>query len=160
MSIQAQLETKRQRRERLRQEQSKRDKAKHEANKVVVVECDYCGNASELITGEQLYPHRRDLFTKVFWRCDDCDAHVGCHPETVKPLGRLANEQLRKLKMQAHAKFDPLWRSGKWTRKGAYGWLSDQLEIPRRLTHIGMFDEEMCERVIEACNDRNRALSS
>ena len=33
----------------------------------------------------------------------------------------------------------------------AYKWLSEQLGMPRKDTHIGMFDVDQCKRVVEIC---------
>ncbi len=61
--------------------------------------------------------------------------------------------------MRALAAFDPLWEA-KVRRDGCskgeargrgYAWLAKQLEIDRAGCHIGMFDEALCERVIEIC---------
>lgn len=121
-----------------------------------IVICDYCQQEAELVYGDVIYPHRQDLHLKRFWRCKPCQAYVGCHKFTEEPLGRLANTELRKMKMEAHSAFDPIWRGskGKTTRSEAYAWLADQLGIPFPECHIGMFDVEMCRKVIEVCNER------
>lgn len=111
--------------------------------------CDYCGKPAELVTGDEIYPHRPDLSRLRFWRCEPCDAHVGCHRGTTRPLGRLANAELRRAKMAAHAAFDPLWKSGRMSRSEAYAWLADRLGIEADVCHIGMFDVAMCELVCE-----------
>ena len=117
--------------------------------------CRYCGGTAELVTGETLYPHRPDLFKLLFWRCAPCDAHVGCHRPNIgygngtRPLGDLANKELRLLRGFAHAAFDPLWEEGLMDRKGAYAWLAARLEISVADTHIGSFDEKLCRRTIE-----------
>lgn len=116
------------------------------------MKCAYCGNEAEYVTGEDIYPHRKDLYDKKFWRCEPCDAYVGCHATTGKPLGRLANAELRRRKSMAHQKFDPLWRNGGMSRSKAYNWLSNQLRISPDKCHIGMFDIDMCDRVIEVCD--------
>jgi hypothetical protein len=118
--------------------------------------CPYCGSTSEQVTGKVIYPHRLDLHGKVFYQCRPCGAYVGCHPGTSFPLGRLANAELRAAKISAHAAFDPLWRSPfpdeKFgSRKKAYGWLAEQLGIPRNDCHIGMFDVETCHEVVKVC---------
>lgn len=115
------------------------------------VVCDYCGKDAPLITGRQVYPHRPDLYGKKFYRCVPCDALVGCHPGTESALGRLANPELRKAKMAAHAAFDPLWKSGKHKRGQMYGWLANQLGIEKKDCHIGMFDVDLCMRVVTVC---------
>ena len=113
-----------------------------------MIHCDYCQREAELVTGAVIYPHRPDLALKSFYRCQPCGAHVGCHPGTINPLGRLANAELRAAKQRAHAAFDPLWRSGKMTRGTAYAKLSDALGIPQQECHIGMMDVATCGRVV------------
>lgn len=110
--------------------------------------CPYCKEPSVMVDGEHVYPHREDLHHKVFYVCTPCDARVGCHPGTDKPLGRLANSDLRKAKQAAHAAFDPLWRELDLfkNRRKAYAWLSEQLGISKKKCHIGMFDEPTCRR--------------
>jgi len=114
-------------------------------------DCPYCGKPSELVGGDAIYPHREDLYNKRFYRCAPCKAYVGCHPNTEKPLGRLANAELRRAKMDAHKAFDSTWKSGALSRSQAYRWLAESLEIPADECHIGMFDVEACHKVIEAC---------
>jgi len=113
--------------------------------------CPYCGTFSKLVTGQRIYPHRQDLFDMQFYLCAPCDAYVGCHEGTTNPLGRLADVALRRAKNRAHAAFDPLWISGKMKRQSAYKWLAKQLDIDAADCHIGMFDVEMCEKVVRAC---------
>jgi hypothetical protein len=117
----------------------------------MTVVCDYCGNGAQLVTGREVYPHRPDLYAKQFYQCKPCDAMVGCHPGTTKALGRLANAELRRAKIYAHAAFDPIWKSGCKKRSSAYAWLADQLGINHQDCHIGMFDVDMCMRVVEVC---------
>ena len=116
--------------------------------------CPYCACPSRLITGSELYPQRRDLWAKKFWFCPVDAAWVGCHPGTEKPLGRLANAELRKAKQAAHAAFDPLWKTGMMRRADAYHWLCGELGIPREETHIGMFDTDRCLATVKACEER------
>lgn len=126
------------------------------------IDCDYCKNPAILVTGEVIYPHRSDLKNKKFWRCIPCKAYVGCHPISKHhktdevPLGRLANAELRKAKSLAHAAFDPKWRNGGFTRREAYGILADRLGIKKKDCHIGMFDVETCQRVVEISQENWR----
>lgn len=121
---------------------------------MTAVVCPYCKKPAKLITGEQMYPHRPDLYEKSFYRCNPCDAHVGCHPGTQNPLGRMADSFLRAAKMKAHAAFDPIWKDGAMKRGSAYAWLSDQLGIDKKDCHIGMFDVDMCKKVVDVCSKR------
>jgi hypothetical protein len=121
--------------------------------------CPYCGATAVLVGADVIYPRRRDLAHKRFWKCLACgDAYVGCHPGTVQPLGRLADAGLRTAKQRAHAAFDPLWerkmRQGfrkSAARSAGYQWLAIELGIPAVDCHIGMFDIAQCERVVAAC---------
>ena len=121
--------------------------------------CPYCQTDAALVTGREIYPHRKDLADKYFHRCRACDAWVGCHPGTSAPLGRLADKTLRAWKSAAHAAFDPLWRrkmekqgiTKAAARSAGYAWLAEQLQIAPADCHIGMFDDGMCKRVVEVC---------
>ena len=117
------------------------------------MDCPYCSQPAKLVTGQDIYPHRRDLWAKKFWQCAPCDAYVGCHQGGEIPLGRLANAELRAAKMRAHAAFDPLWKEGTMSRTEAYAWLSRTLGIPGKECHIGMFDVDRCRKVVDACSD-------
>lgn len=110
--------------------------------------CPYCKRFSKAVTGKEIYPHREDLFSLNFYSCSSCDACVGTHKGTTKPLGRLANKELRRAKSAAHRAFDPLWKFGDMKRKEAYKWLAEVLNIKLEDCHIGMFDIEMCEEVV------------
>ena len=123
-----------------------------EAPRIVI--CAYCDRPAERVTGKAIYPHRPDLFGKHFYRCIPCKAHVGCHPGSSAPLGRLANAELRKAKSAAHAAFDPIWKSGIMDRSAAYGWLAHALNISPANCHIGMFDVELCELTVAVCKER------
>lgn len=113
--------------------------------------CPYCNEPAKLVSGDHVYPHRIDLFKKNFWVCDPCDARVGVHKHdpNFKPLGRLADAELRKAKQKAHTNFDSLWRGGYLSRKNAYKKLAEGLGIHRDQCHIGMFDVELCYATVE-----------
>jgi hypothetical protein len=110
--------------------------------------CPYCNKQSEQVTGYEIYPHRPDLCFQTFYRCSPCNAYVGCHPQTNKPLGTLANAELRALRSQVHAAFDPIWKKHTMKRTEAYLWLAETLKISFKECHIGMFNKDLCERAL------------
>lgn len=109
--------------------------------------CPYCSNHSIFIESKKIY------------RCNPCDAQVGVHKHNNKPLGTLANRELREARKQAHAHFDPLWIykikrdsiSSSKARKSAYLWLSQKMGVDYDKCHIGEFDIEQCNLVIMFC---------
>ena len=122
-----------------------------------VLTCQYCGKPAELVTGETLYPRHEYLHKKHFWRCEPCGAWVGCHDagagygDGTRPLGLLANAQLRAAKKSVHDVFDPLWQDGFMRRKEAYQWLAEGLRLPVNQCHVGMFSLEQCARAKALC---------
>lgn len=117
------------------------------------VYCDYCGRRAEFVDSKVVYGRSYGMI--YLCRCHPGYAFVGVHKGTDRPLGRLADMELRELKKQAHAAFDPLWKEGRFKghRKAAYAWLSEQMGLPQEKTHIGMFDTAQCERVVQICQE-------
>ena len=117
----------------------------------MTIYCDYCGHEAVLVDDSEIYGRS---YGHKAWLCRNCNAYVGCHGRSEKPLGRLANAELRRWKMAAHASFDPLWKFGPFRRRrnAAYAWLAEQMGLPVEKTHIGMFDVAQCKRVIEIIN--------
>ena len=111
--------------------------------------CPYCGAPTKLVDDTEIYG--RSYGTSCYV-CKPCGAWVGCHKGTDKALGRIANKELRELKRQAHESFDLLWKEGCLPRAAAYEVLSAAFGLPTEQTHIGMFDEDMCRKVISLSN--------
>lgn len=114
--------------------------------------CNYCGRKAELVDSKVIYGTSYGMM----YLCRRCNAYVGCHKGTDRPLGRLADAELRYWKKAAHAVFDPLWRQGRFRgqRKAAYEWLAEQMELPVEQTHIGMFDIAQCKRAIKIVQEK------
>jgi len=121
--------------------------------------CRYCEAEVPLLHfGQEGYPYRKDYGPAYV--CVPCGAWVGCHDGTTKALGGLANAELRKAKIAAHAAFDPLWQrkialdkcNKGYARRAGYKWLAAQLGLPVYKTHIGYMSLEECRKVVEVCN--------
>lgn len=117
--------------------------------------CPYCLKKPELVDSACVYGKSYG----DIWLCKDCDAYVGVHKNSGKALGRLANSTLRYYKKQAHAVFDPIWKSEisptmskKVARSKAYIWLAKKMNLQVEDCHIGMFDENQCIEVIRTCS--------
>lgn len=126
---------------------------------------DPCPDCQGKVTLHQRSDHvyRRDY--GPIWQCKECKAYVGCHKGTTEPLGRVADAGLRRAKNAAHKAFDPLWErkirtqgvAKKKARSAGYAWLAEQLGVHGDHCHIGMFDEAMCQKVVEVCAPYNGA---
>lgn len=108
------------------------------------VVCQYCGRKAEYVDSAEVYGRSYGMI----YLCRHCNAYVGVYKGTDKPLGILANAELRRWKSAAHAAFDPLWKSGRHSRAHAYRTLSSLMGLPPDKTHIGMFDIEQCRQVV------------
>lgn len=120
--------------------------------------CPYCGKNVLLRDSSVIYNGKSYGMAWVCSGYPTCDAYVGCHRATNKPLGRLANKELRTAKMAAHKAFDVRWKgktdeklTRNQIRQNAYAWLARTLGIRFKDCHIGEMDVAMCWRVVEVC---------
>jgi len=116
--------------------------------------CRYCGGVIKLIPAKMVYgesTRRLGMEGEYLYQCQNCNARVGCHKGTTRPLGNVANEVLRLKRMEAHRVFDALWKSGRMTRTGAYRWLAGELHLRPDRAHIGGFEMDQCQKVIDLC---------
>lgn len=118
--------------------------------------CPHCGSQVKIVGNEQIYGKPYGDWPWVYM-CDGnfCDAYVGLHPFTNIPLGTLATHAMRDARKRAKAAFKPMYESKRMTRTQAYAWLAEKLGIVKvEECHIGWFDVETCNRVIEVCQSR------
>jgi len=104
--------------------------------------CPECGSKMVL----------RDSRYGLFYGCTGwplCDAAHGAHKNSGEPLGIPADKETKKARMRAHEKFDLLWKRGHTTRSNAYVWMQKAMGLSAEEVHIGRFDEEQCEQLIE-----------
>ena len=85
-----------------------------------------------------------------------CDAYVGTHKGTSKPLGSLASKELREARAKAYAAFERIWIERHLTRNSAYKWLCVKLKISENESNISLFDINMCKRLIEVAQITNQ----
>ena len=79
-----------------------------------------------LTTGEEIYPHRQDLYQKKMIKCDGCKNYVGTHADG-RPLGCIPTRELMDARMRVHRVLDPLWKTGKISRGKAYAHISKKI---------------------------------
>ena len=126
---------------------------------MMIIKCNYCKKNAVLVTGDVIYPNRKDLYNLNFWLCTSCNAYVGCRKGSTKPLGSLADATLRIARANTHKVFDPVWKNNKSvSRTQAYAWLAKCLNLTTNECHIALFNEELCEKTIKLCKNLNKEI--
>lgn len=135
-------------------------------SKTEVPICDYCDRPAELASGAEVYPHRKELRSRQFWRCTNCDAWVGCHlpaaaggvGDGTVPLGNLANAELRQWRTTVKTFLDAMWKSKAMSRTEAYAWLAAKLAIPAHDCQVARMPLEQCRAAMAALAERDDPL--
>ena len=101
--------------------------------------CPYCGGLAVLRPAEYVYGERNlnpDNYLYVCSGYPSCDSYIGVHKKSMRPMGTLANGDLRHKRIEAHRALNFLLL------------LTDY----KKDMHIGMFSEYRCEETIRECN--------
>ncbi len=107
--------------------------------------CPYCNKPARWVDNIEIYGKRYGESYMMWW-CKPCDARVGCHRNGRRPLGTLANKELREWRMKAHAYIDPHWKLGKMSRDQVYGILDKHFG---REMHVGESDIATCQEILK-----------
>ena len=75
----------------------------------------------------------------------------GVHKKTMRPMGTLANGDLRHKRIEAHRALNQVVNSGIMTKKGIYIWLQNRFGLREKDMHIGKFSEYRCEETAREC---------
>lgn len=110
--------------------------------------CPYCGSVAKFSTSREVYRGQDFGMMYICINYPRCDAYVGVHDGTDKPLGRMADRELREWKKRVHAIFDPFWKSGQLKRVHAYSRLARMMGMSIKECHVGMFDVENCKKAV------------
>ena len=111
--------------------------------------CPYCNGRSEIRTLESVTGNKEAKgYAFVCKNYPSCDSYVKMNNQTGRPLGTMANKQLRSLRIEAHIQLYRLYADGSMSRDEAYEWMAAVLNIPRQDAHIGLFQEYYCRKVI------------
>ncbi len=103
--------------------------------------CPYCKGKTELIDSAEVYD---GVSYGLMYICRGCNAYVGCHKDSSKSLGRLADEELRRYKNCAHLIFDMIWENHFMSRYNAYSWLSKKLGAIEHIHNILVCSTLIC----------------
>lgn len=114
--------------------------------------CPFCGHEVVKTSNKEIYG--KEYGNGVCYLCRNCKASVGTHPDG-RPLGILANREMRILKKACHDLFDYVWKTDKMPRNSAYEILSEKLQIDIKDCHFGHFDMERLFKALKILSDPN-----
>ena len=124
--------------------------------------CVECNNkvVGRLTTGREIYGPQSYFKRKRFWICDHCKNYVGCHKSDPRPLGMIANPELRAARQDIHRLLDPIWQDNGVSRTRVYRRLAKLLKKKEYHTaNIASLDEarevwEAIQILIKRINDQ------
>jgi len=99
---------------------------------------------ARLTDGAEIYPHRDDLHSLPFWKCDTCKNYVGCHHKTsnrTKPLGNIPTKEIKNARQHIHRILDPIWKQGKMPRGKLYTMIAKELGYQYHTAEIKSVEE-------------------
>ena len=104
--------------------------------------CPYCGGLAVLRPAEYVYGERNlnpDNYLYVCSGYPSCDSYIGVHKKSMRPMGTLANGDLRHKRIEAHRALNKVVQAGIMTKHGAYIWLQNRLCLREKDMHIGIY---------------------
>jgi hypothetical protein len=113
--------------------------------------CDVCKSLKVQFIHVSEIGKRSDSEWPFIYYCPSCEASVGCHKGTRRPLGRMADSSIRNLRKAAHFHFDRIWQQGFLERNEAYAWLAEQLGVEREKCHFGFLRAKHLVEAISIC---------
>jgi len=123
-------------------------KAKNNTNTKRELYCPYCGRKAKMVTRDFVYgENARDKDEFMYICSGGCDAYVYCHNGTTKPMGKLANKELRQARIKAHKTMTIILNNGFMTKGELYKYLDVKM-IAGRHFHIAESDLYNCNEAI------------
>jgi hypothetical protein len=110
------------------------------------MKCPYCKKPIKAVDSSVIYGEGATY--GVMYVCSDypqCDSYSS-NPKS------LVDYELRELRKDCHRLFDASWKSGEFTRRNRYNWLSRHMKLSRDRAHIAMFRVEECKKLLTLIN--------
>ena len=102
------------------------------------IQCPYCHANASLRPASTVYGCNRRSQGKYIYLCDRwpaCDAYVSAHDRTHRPMGTLANGDLRHKRILAHRALEHLQQSRHMEKWEVYIWLQAKLGLNDQQAH-------------------------
>ena len=106
--------------------------------------CNICGsNNVNLVSNSVLYGKEYGKIPYVYL-CSNCKAYVGVHPNK-EPMGILADDEMRTLRIKCHELFDKTWKNKK-ERSEKYSELAEKLGV--KVCHFSWMNKDELKKAI------------
>lgn len=117
-----------------------------------VTRCNLCTGKVALVENKAVYGRNRGW--PWIWQCQEsgCRAYVGCHTNTYKPLGLLADRRTRTARKAAYASLEAYCNRMGIPHSNMAGWVAKQLNVSVSRSGIGWLDINQCRQLIELCS--------
>lgn len=122
--------------------------------------CPYCGAPVVCRPASTVYRNalrQKGSYLYLCSRYPACDAYVSAHKKDRRPMGTLADGNLRHKRILAHRALEKLRQERHMEKWAVYVWLQGKLKMEPEQVHIGMFSEQMCDQVISLCRESIKA---
>jgi len=112
--------------------------------------CPFCDSPAEWVSHAEIYNGKvYNEKAHMIWLCRQCDAYVGTHQNSKRPLGQMANAHMRKARKMTKELFINKCLMGNWNcnailKNAAYAMLADRMGISTDACHFGDFTVEQC----------------
>ena len=130
------------------------------------IHCPYCGAPAVCRPASTVYGTDTIAPKSYLYLCSNwpsCDAYVSAQRKDRRPMGTLANSELRHKRILAHRALQRLQKERHMDKWATYLWLQARLGLDADHAHIGIFSSQMCDQVISLCRapaSPNRKLAT
>jgi len=115
--------------------------------------CPYCDEKAKWCENKEIYGRNYGKSYMCYY-CKPCDAYVGCHKNTRRELGTMANSELREWRKRAHRVLDPLWLKKPDKKKARIKVYSKLSKYFGKDAHVGASNIEECKAIIYAIRNK------
>lgn len=106
--------------------------------------CNICGSENVFLVSNSVVYGKEYGKVPYVYLCENCKSYVGVHPN-MKPMGILADDEMRELRKKCHALFDKTWKDNK-ERSVRYAELAEKLDIKE--CHFSWMSKEELKKAL------------
>ncbi len=109
--------------------------------------CPCCGGGVRLVNNAEIYRKSYGTWPYIYL-CGQCGASAAVHPETIFPIGTMADKPLREARQRVHDALERVRRAYWLDVRQARERLARLMDIPIAACTIATFDAGHCTRAL------------